>query len=81
MVTLFGSAAVGTMLVSYWLEQRSRWFVLSFAGGGFATATYSGIVEAWPVMVIEAIWGVVALRRFTRIARKGVVADAEVSTG
>jgi hypothetical protein len=69
------------MLVSYWLEPRSRWFVLSFAGGCAATAVYSGIVEAWPVMVIEAIWGVVALRRFAQKSRKEVVADAEVSAG
>lgn len=81
MITLFGSAAVGTMLVSYWLEPRSKWFVLTFAAGCAATAVYSGIVEAWPVTVIEAIWGFVALRRFTQKARKEVVADAEVSAG
>lgn len=64
MITLFGSMAVGTMFASYWLEPRSRWFVLTFAGGCAATAFYSGLVGAWPVVVIEAIWGIVALRRF-----------------
>ena len=33
MVTLFGSIAVSVMLAAYWLEPRSRWFVLIFAGG------------------------------------------------
>jgi hypothetical protein len=71
MTTLFGSVTVGTMLVSYWLEPRSRWFILSFSLGCVATAVYSAIVEAWPIMVIEAILGAVALRRFTRSDRDG----------
>jgi hypothetical protein len=37
MTTLFGSVAVGTMLASYWLEPRSRWFILSFSLGCVAT--------------------------------------------
>jgi hypothetical protein len=45
-VTLFGSIAVGVMLASYWLEPRSRWFVLIFAGGCVSTAAYSSLVEA-----------------------------------
>ncbi len=64
MVTIFGSAAVGVMLVSYWLEPRSRWFVLAFAAGSAATAVYSGLVQAYPLTAIEAIWALVALQRF-----------------
>ena len=79
MVTLFGSISVGVMLTSYWLEPRSRWFVLSFAGGCFATATYSALVEAWPVMVIEVIWGLVALRRFTERRREERVHHAQAT--
>ncbi len=33
MITLFGSIAVTVMMVSYWLEPRSKWFVLSFCCG------------------------------------------------
>lgn len=64
MITLFGSIAVAIMLFSYWLEPRSKWFVLVFAGGSAATAVYSGLVEAYPVTVIEALWSLVALNRF-----------------
>ena len=64
MVTIFGSAAVGVMLVSYWLEPRSRWFVLAFAAGSAATAVYSALVQAYPITAIEAIWALVALQRF-----------------
>lgn len=64
MVTVFGTAAVASMMVSYWLERRSKWFVLTLAIGSAATAAYSGIVEAYPITGVETIWAVVALRRF-----------------
>ena len=64
MLTLFGSIAVTVMMVSYWLEPRSRWFVLLFAAGSAATAAYSGLVSAYPITVIESLWSLVALRRF-----------------
>jgi hypothetical protein len=64
MLTAFGSVAVGIMFASYWLEPRSRWFVLAFAAVSAATAAYSGLEAVYPIMVIEALWAVVALRRF-----------------
>jgi hypothetical protein len=66
MLTLFGSIAVATMFLSYWMEPRSKWFVLAFAGGSAATSVYSGLVEAYPITGIEAIWALVALQRFFR---------------
>jgi hypothetical protein len=64
MLTAFGSVAVGIMFASYWLEPRSRWFVLVFAASSGATAVYSGLAAVYPIMVIEALWAAVALRRF-----------------
>ena len=64
MLTAFGSVAVSVMLVSYWLESRSKWFVLVFAIASAATAAYSGLVEAYPITVIEFLWALVAFRRF-----------------
>ena len=46
MLTLFGSVAVAIMFLSYWLEPRSKWFVLVFAGASAATA-----VEGVPFLV------------------------------
>ena len=66
MLTLFGSIAVSIMMLAYWLEARSRWYVLVFAGASAATAVYSGLVEAYPITVIEALWALVALQRFFR---------------
>ena len=64
MLTVFGSIAVSIMMLAYWLEARSRWYVLVFAGASAATAVYSGLAGVYPITVIEAIWSLVALRRF-----------------
>ena len=69
MLTAFGSAAVTIMLLSYWLEPRSSWFILVFAGASAATSLYSGLAEVYPIMVIEALWSIVALQRFVKTHR------------
>ena len=68
---VFGAIAVGAMLVMYALEERSHWFVLGFAVASATAATYGFLIEAWPFAVIEAIWSVVALRRWW--ARRAVI--------
>ncbi len=64
MLLVFGAVAVGSMLVMYALEDRAHWFVLGFAVASAAAAMYGFLIEAWPFAVIEAIWSVVALRRW-----------------
>jgi hypothetical protein len=71
MLTVFGSMAVGVMFVAYWLEPRSKWFLVAFAAGTAATSLYSALVEAYPITVIEALWTVVAIKRFTTRHRHG----------
>ena len=69
MLTIFGSIAVAIMFLSYWFESRSRWNILIFAGASAATSAYSGLAEVYPIMVIEALWSLVALQRFVRVSR------------
>ena len=76
MLTAFGSVAVTLMFLSYWLEPRSKWFVLAFAIGSAATAAYSGLAAVYPIMVIEALWAAVALRRFITRSRLGFAPSA-----
>ncbi|HXG35624.1 MAG TPA: hypothetical protein VNL15_01515 [Dehalococcoidia bacterium] len=64
MLTAFGAAAVSFMFITYWLEHRSRWFVAAFALGCAASSAYAWLAEAYPFFVVEALWAVVALRRF-----------------
>lgn len=63
-LTLFGAAAVTSMLVFYALESRSAWFVLAFAVACAASSTYGFLQGAWPFGVVEAVWTVVAVRRW-----------------
>ena len=70
MLTIFGSFAVAIMFLSYWLEPRSRWFVLLFAVACAATAAYSALAGVYPITVIEALWALVALQRFARRNRR-----------
>jgi hypothetical protein len=63
-LTLFGLLAVSAMLICYALESRSRWFVLAFAASCALGAAYGFLQGAWPFGVVEAVWSVVALRRW-----------------
>jgi hypothetical protein len=63
-LTLFGLVAVTAMLVSYALEKRSHWFVLAFAGSCVLASAYGFLQGAWPFGLVEAIWSVIAFRRW-----------------
>jgi hypothetical protein len=69
-LTLFGLFAVSAMLVCYALEECSHWFVLAFAGP-CALGSADGFLQgAWPFGLIEAIWSIVALRRWSKATRR-----------
>jgi hypothetical protein len=63
-LTLFGLFAVTAMVVFYTLENRSRWFVLAFAGSCVMGSIYGFLQGAWPFGLVEAVWSLVALRRW-----------------
>jgi len=64
-LTSFGLFAVTAMLVAYALEDRSRWFVLAFAAACVLGSIYGFLQGAWPFGLVEAVWAVVALRRWS----------------
>jgi hypothetical protein len=64
MLTLFGAGAVALMLLSYALEYRSSWWVLVFALACAASSLYGWLAGTWPFGVVEAIWAMVAFRRW-----------------
>ena len=78
MLTTFGIIAVTIMFLAYWLEPRSKWMVLIFAGGSALTSFYSGLVEAYPITAIEASWALVALQRFWKRHRQESLAAVTV---
>jgi hypothetical protein len=64
MLTLYGACAVTFMMVMYALEARGRRFVLAFALGCALSSSYGFLAGTWPFGVVEAIWALVALRRY-----------------
>ncbi len=63
-LNIFGLFAVTAMLVCYALETRSRWFILAFAGACALGSSYGFLQGAWPFGIVEAIWCLVAVRRW-----------------
>lgn len=64
LLTSFGLIAVSLMLVFYALERRSRWYTLAFAGACLLGSAYGFLQGAWPFGFVEAVWSLVALRRW-----------------
>ena len=64
LLTAFGLFAVTLMLVCYALEKRSHWFILAFAGSCALGSIYGFLQGAWPFGLVEAIWSVVAFRKW-----------------
>jgi hypothetical protein len=52
------------MLVSYAFEHRSRWFILAFSAACALGSVYGFLQGAWPFGLVEAIWSLVAVRRW-----------------
>lgn len=63
-LSLFGLFAVSLMLACYALEGRSAWFVLGFAVACALGSLYGFLQGAWPFGLVEAVWALVALRRW-----------------
>lgn len=64
-LSMFGLFAVSAMLVCYAFEDRSPWFILGFAFACWMGSAYGFLQGAWPFGAVEAIWGAVAIRRWT----------------
>ena len=69
-LTLFGLIAVSAMLVLYALEDRHPLCILGFAVACALGSTYGFLQGAWPFGIVEAVWTLVALRRWRVKARE-----------
>ncbi len=63
-LTAFGLFAVTAMLVCYALEDRGPIFILAFAGACVLGSIYGFMQGAWPFGAVEAVWAVIAVRRW-----------------
>ena len=65
-LTLYGVIALTFMMSMYALERRGRGFVAAFALGCALSSVYGFASGAWPFGAVEAVWTLIALRRFQR---------------
>jgi len=63
-LTLFGLFAVTAMLICYAPENRSHWFILAFAVACALGSIYGFLQGAWPFGLVEAIWALVAAKKW-----------------
>lgn len=63
-LTVAGVLALSFMMAMYALEPRGSRFVLGFAVGCALSSAYGFASGAWPFGLVEAVWAVVALRRW-----------------
>ena len=70
-LTAFGLFAVSAMLVCYALESRSRWWTLAFAGACGLGSAYGFLQGSWPFGLVEAVWAIVAARKWWTLWRAG----------
>jgi hypothetical protein len=69
-LTAFGLLAVSLMLLFYALEARSAYCVLAFAFACMMGSAYGFLQGAWPFGIVEAIWSIVAFKRWWK--KRGV---------
>lgn len=53
------------MLVCYALESKSHWYILGFAIACALGSVYGFLQGAWPFGIVEGIWALVALQRWS----------------
>lgn len=57
------------MMLMYALERRGPGFVLAFALGCALSSSYGFLAGTWPFGVVEAIWTLIAVRRYRDLRR------------
>jgi hypothetical protein len=73
-LTVYGVLALTFMMAMYALERRGDGYVLAFAAGCALSSAYGFASGTWPFGVVEAVWTVVALRRWWQLPRGRPVA-------
>ena len=67
MLTLYGVVVITFMMLMYAFESRGPQFVAAFALGCALSSSYGFLSGAWPFGCVEAIWSVIALRRYMTV--------------
>ena len=75
MLTIYGVVVITFMMVMYAFEDRDPRFILAFAVGCALSSSYGFLSGAWPFGVVEAIWSIIAVRRYLSVRAAGAAAS------
>jgi hypothetical protein len=65
-VTIYGVVVLVFTIAMYALDSRHRRYIAGFALGCALSSSYGFASGTWPFGVVEAIWCLIALRRYLR---------------
>lgn len=71
-ITIYGVVVLVFMMTMYALEGRDRRFVAAFALGCALSSSYGFLAGAWPFGGVEALWCLIATRRFLHSPKASV---------
>jgi hypothetical protein len=63
-LTLFGLFSITAMLICYILENKNPGYIFGFACCCILSSIYGFLQGAWPFGLVEAIWSLIAFRRW-----------------
>lgn len=64
MLTAYGAFVVTLMMLFYALESRSAWYTFAFGLACLGSSLYGWLAGTWPFGIVEAVWGLVAFRKW-----------------
>jgi hypothetical protein len=68
-LTAYGVFVVTLMMIFYALESRSRRFTFAFGVACLGSSLYGWLAGTWPFGVVEGVWALVALRKWSLLRR------------
>jgi hypothetical protein len=68
-LTIYGVVVITFMMLMYAFEARNARYVLAFAAGCALSSSYGFLSGAWPFGAVEAIWSLIAVRRYLGLTR------------
>jgi hypothetical protein len=80
-LTVYGVCALAFMLAMYALERRGPLYILGFVIGCLLSSLYGFLSGAWPFGVIEAVWALLAFRRFLHTPKANTGEPPRESSG
>lgn len=69
-LNILGAVDLTAMMVFYALEPKSRSYTLLFGLTCIGSSTYGFLSGTWPFGIIEAVWTIIALRKFIKLKKE-----------